>query len=159
MVSSYTANLAAFLTIESTVTLIESVEDLFENPHNIPFGAKKGGSTLSFFRDSSNPNFTKLYDIMMDPNNKVLTGSNDDGRDRARQERYAFFMESSTIEYMVERYCEVVQVGGKLDEKGYGIAMKKSWLIDIISFSRVVLCCFCRKILKFNSLQNKTLII
>lgn len=158
MVSSYTANLAAFLTIETPVSLIESVDDLITNPLNIPFGAKKGGSTLSFFRDSSNPNYTKLYDIMTDPTKNFLTGSNDDGRDRARKERYAFFMESSTIEYTVERYCEVAQVGGKLDEKGYGIAMKKGLLIDIFRFSRMILYCSFREIPKFNSLR-RTLII
>lgn len=35
-------------------------------------------------------------------------------------------MESSSIEYIIERNCEVTQVGGELDAKGYGIAMKKS---------------------------------
>lgn len=35
-------------------------------------------------------------------------------------------MESTSIEYMVERNCDVAQVGGLLDSKGYGIAMKKS---------------------------------
>lgn len=35
-------------------------------------------------------------------------------------------MESSSIEYMIERNCEVTQVGGLLDDKGYGIAMRKS---------------------------------
>lgn len=119
MVSSYTANLAAFLTIESTVTVLNSVEDLFENKHNLAFGAKKGGSTLNFFRDSSNPNYTKLYDIMTDPKNAHwLTKENDDGIELAKKGKYAFFMESSTIEYKVERECDVVQVGGKLDEKG-----------------------------------------
>lgn len=38
---------------------------------------------------------------------------------------YAFLMESSSIEYVIERNCDVDQVGGLLDDKGYGIAMKK----------------------------------
>ena len=38
---------------------------------------------------------------------------------------YAFLMESSSIEYVTERHCEVTQIGGLLDDKGYGIAMKK----------------------------------
>lgn len=35
-------------------------------------------------------------------------------------------MESTSIEYITERHCGVAQIGGLLDEKGYGIAMRKS---------------------------------
>lgn len=39
---------------------------------------------------------------------------------------YAFLMESTSIEYVIERNCELTQVGGMLDSKGYGIAMPPS---------------------------------
>jgi hypothetical protein len=39
---------------------------------------------------------------------------------------YAFLMESTSIEYVIERNCELTQVGGLLDSKGYGIAMPPS---------------------------------
>ena len=42
-------------------------------------------------------------------------------------------MESSSIEYLIERHCEVTQVGGDLDQKGYGIAMRKSEFIEKIT--------------------------
>merc|ERR1711892_1489185 len=38
--------------------------------------------------------------------------------------KYAFFMESASIQYLVERRCKLSQVGGLLDSKGYGIATK-----------------------------------
>lgn len=47
-------------------------------------------------------------------------------RVKSDAENYAFLMESTSIEYMVERNCDVAQVGGLLDSKGYGIAMKPS---------------------------------
>lgn len=50
MVSSYTANLAAFLTVESKFYAIKSVTDLAANPYDITYGAKKGGATFSFFK-------------------------------------------------------------------------------------------------------------
>lgn len=50
MVSSYTANLAAFLTVESKFYAIKSVADLANNPYDINYGAKKGGATFSFFK-------------------------------------------------------------------------------------------------------------
>ncbi|KER33442.1 hypothetical protein T265_00747 [Opisthorchis viverrini] len=49
MVSSYTANLAAFLTIDRMETEIENVEDLTRQT-KIKYGTLYGGSTYSFFK-------------------------------------------------------------------------------------------------------------
>lgn len=66
-----------------------------------------------------------MYDYMMANADTVLPMSNEDGVQKVKLEEYAFLMESSSIEYIMERECNVTQVGGLLDEKGYGIAMKK----------------------------------
>lgn len=49
MVSSYTANLAAFLTVETPKVLIENVKDLAANKEGVVYGAKRTGSTRNFF--------------------------------------------------------------------------------------------------------------
>lgn len=49
MVSSYTANLAAFLTVDKMDNPIKGVEDLAKQT-KIKYGAVKGGSTSAFFR-------------------------------------------------------------------------------------------------------------
>ena len=124
MVSSYTANLAAFLTIEVPFIEINSAEDLYNLNGKIPYGAKKTGSTIDFFRDTENEVYKNMYKYMMaHPEN--MMEDNVAALERAKKGNYAFFMESSTINYNTERNCEVVKVGGELDEKGYGIAMKK----------------------------------
>ncbi|KAH9630498.1 hypothetical protein HF086_000711 [Spodoptera exigua] len=127
MVSSYTANLAAFLTVESKFYAIKSVNDLANNPYGITYGAKKGGATFSFFKESDNLLYQKMYRYMED-HPEYQTATNDEGLERVKSdsENYAFLMESTSIEYMVERNCDVAQVGGLLDSKGYGIAMKKN---------------------------------
>lgn len=53
---------------------------------------------------------------------------NNDGVQRVIESEgdYAFFMESSSIDYQAQRKCDVRKVGANLDEKGYGIAMRKS---------------------------------
>lgn len=66
-----------------------------------------------------------MYEFMSS-HPEYMTATNDEGLDRAKAGKYAFLMESSSIEYIIERNCEVTQVGGELDAKGYGIAMKKS---------------------------------
>lgn len=62
---------------------------------------------------------------MEDNAKDVLTDDNDKGKERVLKEDYAFLMESSSIEYIQERECDLAQIGGLLDSKGYGIAMRK----------------------------------
>ena len=49
IISSYTANLAAFLTVERMLTPIESADDLVKQ-RDIQYGTLKGGSTEEFFK-------------------------------------------------------------------------------------------------------------
>ena len=51
IISSYTANLAAFLTVERMITPIEHAEDLASQTE-ISYGTLESGSTMTFFRVS-----------------------------------------------------------------------------------------------------------
>lgn len=61
---------------------------------------------------------------------ELLPPDNDTGLKKVLGEDYAFLMESSSIEYITERHCNVTQIGGLLDAKSYGIAMKKRECFD-----------------------------
>ncbi|XP_045125479.1 glutamate receptor ionotropic, kainate 2-like isoform X1 [Portunus trituberculatus] len=124
MISSYTANLAAFLTVERMDAPIESAEDLAKQT-KIKYGCKKDGSTYKFFMDSNIPTYMKMWTTMSNARPSVFTTSNDEGVERAAKSKgmYAFLMESSSIEYVVERNCDLMQIGGLLDSKSYGIAL------------------------------------
>ena len=41
-------------------------------------------------------------------------------------------MESTTIEYVIERECDTTQIGGLLDSKGYGIALPPGKVENIL---------------------------
>ncbi|XP_043577546.1 glutamate receptor ionotropic, kainate 2 isoform X4 [Bombus pyrosoma] len=124
MISSYTANLAAFLTVERMDSPIESAEDLAKQT-KIKYGALKGGSTAAFFRDSNFSTYQRMWSFMDSAKPTVFTTSNVEGVERVVKGKgsYAFLMESTSIEYVIERNCDLTQVGGLLDSKGYGIAM------------------------------------
>jgi ionotropic glutamate receptor len=49
LISSYTANLAAFLTVERMVTPINSAEDLARQTQ-VEYGTISSGTTLDFFK-------------------------------------------------------------------------------------------------------------
>ena len=124
MISSYTANLAAFLTIERMDSPISSVQDLAKS--DLKYGSVESGSTLSFFRDSSNPFYKKMH-AKMKGWTDTLVKSNQRGIEKVTKDNggYAFFMESTSIEYQIERNCKLTKVGENLDSKSYGVAMKK----------------------------------
>lgn len=64
----------------------------------------------------------------MNAHPELLVASNAAGAKKVDDEngKYAFFMESATTEYMTERFCSLTQIGGLLDHKGYGVAIKKN---------------------------------
>jgi len=126
MMSSYTANLAAFLTASKMSSPVNSAEDLAKQT-KIKYGTYCCGSTNSFFKHSTIPTYQKLNAFMESAKPSVYTSGNSAGIDRVRKEDglYAFFMEAAAIEYHIERKCDLKQLGGLLDSKGYGIALPK----------------------------------
>jgi hypothetical protein len=59
----------------------------------------------------------------MSSNPNVFTKSSDEGVARVKNGSYAFLMESTSNEYIRQRDCELMQIGGLLDSKGYGIGL------------------------------------
>ncbi|XP_068994307.1 glutamate receptor ionotropic, kainate 2 isoform X5 [Neodiprion pinetum] len=121
IISSYTANLAAFLTVERMITPIENAEDL-EGQTDIVYGTLDSGSTMTFFRDSMIETYKKMWRFMENKKPSVFVPTYEEGIRRVLQGDYAFLMESTMLDYIVQRDCNLTQIGGLLDSKGYGIA-------------------------------------
>ena len=113
-VSSYTANLVAFLTVEKLVTPIESVEDLGESrfdsltfpmkvlsfkpiakQHEIKYGSLINGTTSAFFEKSNVSVFQHMWAVMQRSSSEVFVTTNDEGVSKVRNSKgkYAFFIE------------------------------------------------------------------
>ncbi|XP_072103517.1 glutamate receptor ionotropic, kainate 3 isoform X4 [Mobula birostris] len=120
IISSYTANLAAFLTVERMESPIESADDLAKQT-KIEYGAVKDGATMAFFKKSKISTFEKMWAFMSSRQQTALVKSNEEGIQRVLAANYAFLMESTTIEYITQRNCNLTQIGGHIDSKGYGI--------------------------------------
>ena len=61
----------------------------------------------------------------MESNPQNFVNSTEDGIERVLKKNYAFFMESTMIDYNVQKNCNLTQIGGLLDSKGYGIATQQ----------------------------------
>ena len=80
---------------------------------------------------------------------ETFVDSYEAGVQRVLNGSYAFLGESTMLDYLVQRNCNLTQIGGLLDSKGYGIATPKGskWRDKIskaILFLQVhFLCQFC----------------
>uniref|UniRef100_A0A8C4GYE0 Glutamate receptor n=1 Tax=Dicentrarchus labrax TaxID=13489 RepID=A0A8C4GYE0_DICLA len=127
IISSYTANLAAFLTVERMVSPIESAEDLAKQTE-IAYGTLDSGSTKEFFRRSKIAVYEKMWSYMKSAEPSVFVKTTPDGVARVRKSKgkFAFLLESTMNEYIEQRKpCDTMKVGGNLDSKGYGVATPK----------------------------------
>ncbi|XP_044734637.1 glutamate receptor 1-like [Chrysoperla carnea] len=123
IISSYTANLAAFLTVERMVSPINSAEDL-ASQREVEYGTLYHGSTWDFFRTSKIALYSKMWEYM-NSHKYVFVDTYDDGirRVRASKGKYALLIESPKNDYINEQEpCDTMKVGRNLDAKGFGVA-------------------------------------
>ncbi|XP_029070235.1 glutamate receptor ionotropic, kainate 1 isoform X6 [Monodon monoceros] len=120
IISSYTANLAAFLTVERMESPIDSADDLAKQT-KIEYGAVRDGSTMTFFKKSKISTYEKMWAFMSSRQQTALVKNSDEGIQRVLTTDYALLMESTNIEYVTQRNCNLTQIGGLIDSKGYGV--------------------------------------
>ncbi|KAF3840640.1 hypothetical protein F7725_006502 [Dissostichus mawsoni] len=125
IISSYTANLAAFLTVERMVSPIESAEDLAKQT-DIAYGTLDSGSTKEFFRRSKIAVYEKMWGYMKSAEPTVFTKTTGEGVVRVRKSKgkYAFLLESTMNESAVN--LAVL----KLNEQGLLDKLKNKWWYD-----------------------------
>ncbi|CAH1273760.1 GRIK3 [Branchiostoma lanceolatum] len=122
VIATYTANLAAFLTISRLETTIESVEDLAAQ-NEIVYGVQRDSATQSFFDESNIEPFKTMAAVMRARDSYV--GSMDEGIRKAKTENYAYISDNVLLDYQANRDCTLRTVGRLFKKSGFGIALPK----------------------------------
>lgn len=128
LISSYTANLAAFLTIERLLTPIRSADDLVAQS-KISYGIYRGGATEQFFKQTKVATFEKMWKYMEANADRVIVNTDQEGVAKVRNSKhdYAYLLESPRNKFASQKKpCNTMKVGENLDTKGYGIAISFS---------------------------------
>uniref|UniRef100_A0AAX7VAL4 Glutamate receptor n=1 Tax=Astatotilapia calliptera TaxID=8154 RepID=A0AAX7VAL4_ASTCA len=120
IISSYTANLAAFLTVERMESPIDSADDLAKQT-KIPYGVVEDGATMTFFKKTKISTYDKMWEFMNSRRQSVMVKNVEEGIQRVLTSDYAFLMESTTIEFVTQRNCNLTQIGGLIDSRAYGV--------------------------------------
>lgn len=80
-----------------------------------------------------------MWAFMSSRQQTALVKNSDEGIQRVLTTDYALLMESTSIEYVTQRNCNLTQIGGLIDSKGYGVGtpIGKSGTELISSFEKV----------------------
>ncbi|XP_043530337.1 glutamate receptor ionotropic, delta-2 isoform X2 [Chiloscyllium plagiosum] len=132
VISSYTANLAAFLTINRIENSIQSLQDLSKQT-DIPYGTVMESAVYEHVRvKGMNPferdNMYAQMWRMINKGNGTETSVKDsqEGIRRVKAGNYAFVWDVAVLEYIALNSpdCSLFTVGNTLPDRGYGIALQ-----------------------------------
>ena len=122
IISSYTANLAASLTVTKIETPINTVGDL-ANQQKIKYGTVHGTFAESFFQNSHMETFQKMWTFMSEVHPDSLVKNSSVGLQKVLAEDYAFIWDDPINEYTTTQQCDTMVVAEGIDRKGYGIGV------------------------------------
>ena len=129
VIATYTANLAAFLTVTRMESPIESLNDL-AHQNKISYGTVKGSSLEQFFEEQGNKEspYDKLWNYMSSMDPSPMVNDVQDGYKRVKQGDYAFMWDYPVLQYQKKKNCELMTVGKPFNSKNYAFAVRKGAL-------------------------------
>ncbi|XP_070198237.1 glutamate receptor ionotropic, kainate 3-like isoform X2 [Littorina saxatilis] len=122
LISSYTANLAAFLTVKKINTPIKSVTDLAQQT-KIKYGTVKSSGVMGFFKNTNIEHFAKMWAQMSEIEPDSMVDNTTQGFQKVKDEDYAFFWDTTVNKYKTIIDCDLMEIGPSFDPKGFGIGV------------------------------------
>ncbi|KAM9326965.1 glutamate receptor ionotropic, delta-1 [Gastrophryne carolinensis] len=130
--SSYTANLAAFLTVSRMDNPIRTFQDLAKQM-DLSYGTVKDSAVYEYFKAKGtntleqDSTFAELWRMISKNNGADNCVSNpSEGIRKAKKGNYAFLWDVTVVEYaaLTDDECSVTVIGNSISSKGYGIALQ-----------------------------------
>ena len=104
-ISSYTANLAAFLTVKNTKHPISNLEDAINSDYNI--GTIRASATYEFFKSSEYELYQNVWRKMAAGN--AFANNTQEGIEWARRKDFIYISDGPVLEYEANRQpCDLV---------------------------------------------------
>ncbi|XP_067223880.1 glutamate receptor ionotropic, delta-1 [Chanodichthys erythropterus] len=130
--SSYTANLAAYLTVSRMDNAIRTFQDLSKQTE-LSFGTVRESAVFEYFRvKGTNPleqdsTFAELWRTInknQGQDNSVTSPA--EGIRKVKRDPYAFLWDVAVLEYaaLTDDDCTLVVTGNSMSSKGYGLALQ-----------------------------------
>ncbi|EDV20221.1 uncharacterized protein TRIADDRAFT_32461 [Trichoplax adhaerens] len=123
MIATYTANLTAFLTVNSLHATIESLQDLARTS-GISYGVMANTSTETFFLHTS---ISPYKDMKYHLKNVANTAEGIERVLAGTTEPYAFISDTATLDYAKSKNCNLTTIGS-FKEDSLALAVQKESL-------------------------------
>ncbi|XP_047459706.1 glutamate receptor ionotropic, delta-1 isoform X1 [Mugil cephalus] len=130
--SSYTANLAAYLTVSRMDNAVRSFQDLSKQV-DLVYGTVRDSAVYEYFRaKGTNPleqdsTFAELWKIINKNNGfENCVTSPSEGIKKVKRESYAFLWDMAVVEYaaLTDDDCTLTIAGNSMSTRGYGMALQ-----------------------------------
>jgi ABC-type amino acid transport substrate-binding protein len=127
IVATYTANLAAFLTVRSFESTIQSVDDLAAQTE-IVYGTINDSSIIEYFSRSPIEVHKRMYNFIINTDD-ALVDTVEEAYDRVHYKTkgdYVFIWDEPILHYIASHEpCKSQVVGRSFNSQGYGLAMPR----------------------------------
>ncbi|XP_078690675.1 glutamate receptor ionotropic, kainate 3-like [Branchiostoma floridae x Branchiostoma belcheri] len=151
-ISTYTANLAAFLTVRSVDNSISSAEDLLKQT-KVSYGVIRPYAVWVNFMTATTEPQRSLGLIMKANEDSDLVENLKEGIGKVRQGNYALFTDSAELDYFASREpCDIETIGRLFWQTGYGIFLPKNSK-HTVEFNKAIVAAKERSV--FDELDNK----
>uniref|UniRef100_UPI00398E9103 glutamate receptor ionotropic, delta-1-like n=1 Tax=Pristiophorus japonicus TaxID=55135 RepID=UPI00398E9103 len=130
--SSYTANLAAFLTVSRMDNSIHSFQDLAKQS-DLSYGTVRDSAVYEYFQaKGTNPleqdsTYAELWRTISKNNGaEHSVSAANEGIAKIKTGTYAFLWDMAVVEYtaLIDEDCSLTVVGDSISSKGYGVALQ-----------------------------------
>ncbi|XP_062859926.1 glutamate receptor ionotropic, delta-1 [Trichomycterus rosablanca] len=130
--SSYTANLAAYLTVSRMDNTIRTFQDLAKQV-DLDYGTVRDSAVYDYFKAKGmNPleqdsTYAELWRTISKNNGQDFSVSSpSEGIRKAKKGSYAFLWDMAVVEYaaLTDDDCTIMVSGNSMSSKGYGIALQ-----------------------------------
>ncbi|KAF7651983.1 hypothetical protein LDENG_00103160 [Lucifuga dentata] len=130
--SSYTANLAAYLTVSRMDHAIRSFQDLARQM-DVDYGTVRDSAVYDYFRNKGtnsleqDSTYAELWRTISKNNGMDYSVSSpSEGIRKAKKSQFAFLWDMAVLEYaaLTDDDCTITVTGNSVSSKGYGIAMQ-----------------------------------
>ncbi|XP_025893192.1 glutamate receptor ionotropic, kainate 5-like, partial [Nothoprocta perdicaria] len=93
------------------------------DPQAVPTASPLSPAVPVSPQNSRYQTYQRMWNYMQSKQPSVFVKSTEEGIARVLNSKYAFLLESTMNEYHRRHNCNLTQIGGLLDTKGYGIGM------------------------------------
>uniref|UniRef100_A0A8C2YVL1 Glutamate receptor n=1 Tax=Cyclopterus lumpus TaxID=8103 RepID=A0A8C2YVL1_CYCLU len=119
LLACYFGNFSSMLQSNSKHVSIKTFEDL-ANQDVMDYGTVEAGSTKSFFKNSNNPVYRRIYEHM--ERKKSYVSSMEEGVRLAQGGNFAFIGEAVSLDLAVARHCKLSRSEEAIAMRAYSIA-------------------------------------